>query len=1379
MSVPSAGELAGRSENNRELLERLISNTATIIRDQRKWFGDAGIHSPVDVPSPSPGFIPPPTAVEVLRNVAWNNGALDPLRSSSPSMSRGRRPPERFIASPPPVAKTSPIRQRPASPSRMSPYPSVTSITSMTPSPAWPQPMSPASPTSPELAPPSSLRSRQVSPMRDDRGTHHAPIRHQSPQVSPRRAGPSHRALRTSQLLKGRTDKTNAGKAFVRWLGYCFHKLVSGHREKDASIARLEELLALARADCELATARIEAAEARADRAYSAEGQEDIQARLMELQNDCTLKVHAANKDAEEARVQAAAALKSLEEARLELDKYRRDSESSLRRASTGDTKLLEAQIALQEAMLMKGQLQQELAGCKAAEEQREKENRNLREELMLEKTRVERELANMKIHYTKELDLALQEQRREYELRMARLNGDLDAMRRELAQASAAKLELDSIKSSRLQETLVTLRSEYNGSCQNEALLREQLEQRFREIEGLHIELSAARAEITRLQEKLHACEMKYLQHHETDMIKRSHSASIRLEEQLRDRVAAAAAAEAQLSGNHALMLKVEGDLEIKQQRIRWLEDEVQRQVMIIEDLSKQLAAMRAEKEAMLKGSIEDRAFAAASEAQKAAAAEKAMLLAQQLEQLRAEALDGRVQLTELRSQLASTLARLEGKEDALLVLKEELARTRDQLAAAEHLLSQRSKNPDDLKAVEEKQQLIDHLEARIRALTESLDAKERELALMRAKLEELALEKARSDAEKEVLAKELKEKEAELARLRALLKDYEDKQADAAALRHEIELLKERLRFAEEKNKDQANEIARLRAELETVQKALDERTKQVAMLTEELRSQMQLSESLSKSANASMLMLLDYEAQIERSKVAAMESELRLAMLQDRDTMLFKMLRGRCQRFKQKLAKLLEKKNLQQRLLRCWTGVALHASRQAKKKLRLIEGEKASLYKAANRLSSLRAKSSKVLEMHNKKLLMSKCYWKLFANTCKQHKGGKTRMVIARTLERRNQKGVLAKHFIKWLAYTMKCKRPVVRTVKRTAGPAVVVTRSRRKFAVNRMFHTVRVPLLARYYAAWQRWRLRRVGRSRLRALIRRNENATRRRYMFSLLKYCLIRMQRNLQTKSPLYVQDKADRRVGIRYSQTRRNIASALASAALKRLALRYLNNWRSAWENIRVRRMTHRMQKIESLLIGKERLGPSGPEEPRRLSFGLPQAPQQADRHQPPDSQLLQQEEVIGRLELQRQEAASAFKLGMVSADLRASCIAGSLLSSELVNAFYNLEHQEARGRMSVELEEQYMYIFLMQTSLWEAQLGWSRASHHINVLRNDCNELRNQAAALHDHVAGLQNERDIITARTFNETKRADLAESTVCLQRAPLPHSLDARTD
>eukprot|EP01064_Diplonema_japonicum_P001716 TRINITY_DN11138_c0_g1_i2.p1 TRINITY_DN11138_c0_g1~~TRINITY_DN11138_c0_g1_i2.p1 ORF type:complete len:1645 (+),score=334.37 TRINITY_DN11138_c0_g1_i2:1483-6417(+) len=1336
MSAPSAGELAGRSENNRELLERLISNTAHIIKDQRRWFGEHGSQSPAVDANRSPS-VPVPnamTAVEAIRNVAFAGSALDPMRSSSPSMSMGRRPPDRFIASPPPLPldrdrKTSPTRQR--SPTRMSPYPSVTS---MTPSPAWPRPLSPTSPTSPELAPPSSVArssfaatSRRVSPSRDEHGTHHQGAR----AMSPKRTGLSHRALRTADHLKELTNKSSLGKVFVRWLGHCLRKASTGCKEKDRSIGKLQEQLALAKADVDLASARIEAAEAKAERACLAEGQEDMAVKLREIQNECNRRVDLLSKEAEEARVSAASALKSLEEARTEIDRNARDFELALSKACTGDSKLVEAQMALQEALLTKSHLQQELVGCKAAEEQREKENRQLREELMHEKTRCDRDMTNLKVMHSRDLDLSLQEQRREHDARITRLNSDIEMLRRELGGASGAKLELESIKAStsRMQETLGT----------NETMLRDQLESRFREIENLHVELAAARTEISRLQERLQMSEIRSLHSNDTDVIR--HTQSYRLEEQLRDRAAAAAAAEAQLSGNHALMLKVEGDLEIKSQRIRWLEDECQRQVRIIDDLGKQVAMLRSEKEEMLKGSVDDRAMAAASEAQKSAASEKVLLLAQQLDMTKAEALDARVQLTELRSQLASTLARLEGKEDALLVLKEELARTREQLAAAEHLLSQRTRGQDDVKVAEDKQQLIDHLEARIRSLIQSLEAKDREMAELRAKLEAASLGQARSDMERDMLAKELKEREEEIRQLRILLKELEDRLGNTEALRKELELLMERLKFAESKNNDQADEIARLRAELENANKALDERTKQVAMLTEELRSQMLLSETLSKSANASMLMLVDYEAQLEKAKTATKEAEQRLDLVHGRCTAVTRILFSRNKSLQARLAKLLERKTLAQRLHYYWTGLAMNASRKAQRRLRLMEQEGASWQKAANRVQKMRASCCRVLQASNARKLMSKCYWKLYTYALKRRRSWKTKRELSLALTKNNQKAMIARRFITWLAYTMKNKKPVTR---------------RGKIATGRLLYTVKTSLMSRYFALWQRWRLRRVGRRRVGEVLRRNQNILRRRCMFTLLKNCLDKLHAAMAKKTPLYSQDRSDKRLGVKYSQTRRNTAGALGSSALQKLAMRYLNKWKSAWENVRLSKMTTRMQKIETMLIGKERLNPY--EEPRHLSLGLPvqQAPTYATT-----SHLLQQDELIDRLELQRQEAASALKLGMVSADLRAGCIAGSLLSSELCNAFYNMQNEEARQRMCVELEQQYCFMFLLQDSLWESQMGWNRSACLLTALERDADDFRNQAAVLRDHMGVLQGERDALTSRTMNETKRADMAEA------------------
>eukprot|EP00754_Rhynchopus_humris_P012591 Rhum_TRINITY_DN14297_c5_g1::Rhum_TRINITY_DN14297_c5_g1_i1::g.78679::m.78679 len=148
---PTAAELSGRSESNRVLLERLISNTANIIKDQKRWFSADGS---VRASSPSPAAAdsaallhtslrtanPSASATDAMRAAAFGSSVLDPqTRSMSPAHpSVSRRAPERAIISPH-AATTSPLASAAAAAAaRMSPVPA-----------AWVSP-----PLSPELAPP-------------------------------------------------------------------------------------------------------------------------------------------------------------------------------------------------------------------------------------------------------------------------------------------------------------------------------------------------------------------------------------------------------------------------------------------------------------------------------------------------------------------------------------------------------------------------------------------------------------------------------------------------------------------------------------------------------------------------------------------------------------------------------------------------------------------------------------------------------------------------------------------------------------------------------------------------------------------------------------------------------------------------------------------------------------------------------------------------------------------------------------------------------------------------------------------------------------------------------------------------------------------------
>ena len=1115
----------------------------------------------------------------------------------------------------------------------------------------------------------------------------------------------------------------------------------------------LSEMLRVSNADAEVAQARMEAAEARAER--SAMG------AFVNDSNAMNVRVQGLQREAEEARVTAAAALRTLDEARAELDVNRAEFEALLAQRAGGDSKMLDAQLKFQEAMLQKSRMQQELAGVRAAEEQREKENRHLRDELTAERTRLETELASCKIVSARELEIGLTESRKEYDVRMQRLHGELDSLRRELNDSHTLRAEHESLK-----VQMSAIKGESDGLRQGEMLMRDQLEARLRELEVVHNELKTSRIDAARLQERLQLTEIKAIgsgdlamKDAHAEVLRHSQSQSLRLEEQLRDRAAAAAAAEAQLASNSALLLRSESELEGKNQRIRWLEEEAARRDHALGELNKQLADARAEKEAILRESINDRAAAAAAQAQHAAAAEKAAMLLQQLEQIRAEAIDSRVQLTELRAQLASTLARLEGREDALLVLKDELQRTRDQLAAAEHLLSARARNNDEnghaQRTVEEKEKLIEHLEGRIKGMQDALDGKDKEIADLRAQLDAMTRAKNLLEAERDQLLRDMKDRDDEIDRLRRLVQELQEKLAGFGPMQRELELLQTRIRELEMQNRDQSEEIRRLEDLIAKLRKQLEERTHEVELLTEELRRQILLTQSATNSANTANRRLMEAEEQRARESIEKDEAEERAALLRRRYQAQIFLLQQSNKRIKQKAATVLERRNLAKRLMGYWTALAGHAGRKSSKSMKLFIQEKDLLSNAVtdlhgvvkqqakkindleSALKGMKRRAADALLSHTNWRKLAEGYWKLLCNT----RRARTKTTVVRPQLRGG--AAPAKRII---PLTSSYSNSVQGS---DAGGSTTVKTIRHRARVVQPFSSVRIGLLCRYMMMWQRWRIRRLARYKVGDMQRRNENLVRMRVAGAFLLNMCRKLRTVLESSDTMTVSHHS--RAQRRYEAARRRTSAALASAAMKSLGHRYLNKWKRYWEERRLGKMTSRMKNIERLLVGKERpfdgtltLDPYRSSEPAVLPF-------------------IERDEAVMRGEILRQESLGFAKLCRVCADLKNSAMAAALLEAELGNAFVNTERGEGMDRMFIETMQGQGYQQLLQDALWEGQLGWARRARLASLLQIEVESLGSQNAVLAGQVVSTEAQRDSVAARSMHESRRGDLAEVEV----------------
>ena len=1275
MPVPTAGELAGRSENNRELLERLISNTATIIRDQKKWFvGSDGPPPPGVTASPSPAaerVSQSPasmtanaqlsiSAVDAMRNVAWGSSTLDPaIRSLSPSLSRGRRPPEREIASPPPGYNITNNRtDRHQSPSRISPAPSPI---------ARQLPLSPTSPTSPELAPPSVSRTQSPIRIRPPAPFAITPL----PVVVIR---PSTRTLRAMDRLTTSVHNNQRAQVMLRWTSFVIFKQKSKVTELEGAkteCSRLQELLRLSKTDVEVAQARLQANDARLDAFGRSET--DTATRIQQLREEYEKQITKLRQEAEESRVTLATTQRSLEEITSELERSRQQALADSRAGGA------DAQLRIQEAIMAKAQLQQELVCAKAAEEQREKENRHLRDEMLSEQSKMHREITAIRAGHVKEIESALMDQQREYELKIHRLSTDLENMRTELCETLTSKRDMEGVRADRLQETLKSLRAELATSCQNEALLREQTDSRLREIDGLRNEVNALRGENSRLNERTMLTMNNSL--HDVASLK----------SQLADKKVLE-------NGSHSLMLKVESELEMKNQRVRWLEQEIGKQQVAYDELARQLLEVRTDKEAMMQGSYDARTAAAQAEVHRLAETEKSLLLTHQLEQLRAESLDARVQLTELRSQLASTLARLEGREDALLVLKEELIRTREQLAAAEQLLMAKSRNIDNQKASEEKQRLIEHLESRLKAMQEALDAKDKELAELRKKLEEMTFAKAKCEAERDLFQKELRDKEEELKRLRAQIAALEEKAAQSDALKDELFRQKER-------NMELERQIDDLKRKLRDAELALGNHSKELLKLTESLQQQIDQNDKLHKAAKKAFLERLEADENAARNAIATSESEHRRRLQESLFQEMLKNLIKKNKCLRKKTAEMLQKKSLQTRLRRYWKPLCEYGGKLSKLKLLQCQHENEILNKAVAELRqlirkqqlqivSLREHGVRFLRRLNENKIRHKFFTKLLVKRIKKLKNSNSKYLLKVT-----NKNLLARRFITLLAWTLRQKRQV------NTNPRRCLTLRAKRTLAKSLYNNTSVLRRWKYFVKWWRWMLRHRNRKRVLELMNRNNAVVGRRVMLAFFVNMLKQLHKALDSEDQTLIAQRST--ISRRYRNSRRRAAEALGHSTNLALLLRYLSRWRAGWQDGRLLKMANRLHGIEKLLVGKERPAPVG------YQTTPPTSPTDAGDLLRP----MQLHETIERLEIQIQEAHNAQKLALVSADLRNSGLATYLLSSELQNAFQLTISDESKKRMQVDIEQQKGFIQLLQDALWGTHMSWVQRSKLTDVL--------------------------------------------------------------
>ncbi|KAJ9458926.1 hypothetical protein DIPPA_15391 [Diplonema papillatum] len=1422
MAAPA--DLAGRSESNRELLEKLIKSTASIIKDQRRWFSADGIGG---TPSPgdhrlsrSPGPAPlamAPVSLDMIRNhAAWAAQDLTASRSIS------RRPPDRSIASPPTPLLEGLRRER--SPPRRPVSPGM-AMPSMLSTPVWPRPLSPASP---ELAPP-----RAASPASNFR-LHPGGGLATTPVLLPQRR----KTHRLQERLSRSTASLARARCFIKWLAFTVGRNAGRGHLKGPQ--HLHELLRIAQADADAARARMEAAEVRANMVGMPP--DATRTRLAEVQADCNRRVQLAEAAAGDARAAADDIRAELERTRFERQWAAAAAPRTPGGAAAGQQQqqqqqhhLAEAHAQLQEAARQRAFLQQEVAELRAAEHQRGAENALLREELTAERLRAQAEVSAA---------------RAESSARTQTLMAEIDARKEDLKLASSHKNDLESIRSSRLQETVSLLKAEYNGSVQAEALLREQLEARFRELEAMHNEVNILRTDNARLHERVQSFELRSIAGPPgVDLALKDahvHTALKRLEEQLHDRTAACAAAEAKLLANATHIIKAESELEVRGHRLNMLEEELARQQRVIDDLFLQLTAMRAEKDAMLKGTVDDRALAAAAEAVKLAASEKAELLAQHLEQAKAETIDSRVQLTELRAQLASTLARLEGREDAILVLKDELIRAREQLAASEQAVVRKVGEPRDGAA--EKQKLIDHLEGRLRDMANALDAKDKELADLRRQLEEMKLQNARNAGERDLAARNAKDKDDELDRLRR--------------------------RIAELEARPTRDDLDKLQRLLDDANKALADRCAQVEALTDELHNQLGLSRNLGRTSDGTQAKLLETQAELAHQRVRTTEADERLRAVAEFYSRAVRAATGKCRNFKRKLAECLAAKNAQRELWRRWCALAYGRGKmqqrivdlrravsdantqanqgqgdlaeahrkelddaRAERDKTLAEAEakhaeevsdlrarhakeladlRAQLEAQAKRIGALERKlkrtqkrAAELLERHNKLKLLLRYRQKLGRNAL--GRALVSRKVVAKraceTLMRLNRARQMFKRFITWMGFVLREKKK----------PAPVRSTKKWKQSVAAaLLKASRLGLLAKYHMLWQRWRIRRLARLQLRSLATRNLNVRRRKAMLRLLCNLLGRTPRPISRRSsrfgsiedepqfvpvgrgddegdwfragwarpadtqarPERVVEYRDRDRPLTMLRGRRGTPVAMPTqssmaeprrhrftrySAARALATRSRHQLLSRYYNKWMAWWQDlRMKSMMLRLQNIEELL-VGRDRPAGISeYVAPPRAAKPARGRDGERDSLHRELLETAERARRAELANQEAAGA----LKLARIAADLRAGgggggpPAPRGGGGAEADEAAQRLRVDGLEKTWLTQMLLDALWEARQCWDRRERLCVLLRAELDELHAQNIAFREHLAALQGEREGLVARLFDEAKRAELAE-------------------
>eukprot|EP01062_Namystynia_karyoxenos_P054689 TRINITY_DN4513_c0_g6_i1.p1 TRINITY_DN4513_c0_g6~~TRINITY_DN4513_c0_g6_i1.p1 ORF type:complete len:2252 (+),score=769.43 TRINITY_DN4513_c0_g6_i1:575-6757(+) len=517
------------------------------------------------------------------------------------------------------------------------------------------------------------------------------------------------------------------------------------------------------------------------------------------------------------------------------------------RRTQLEESQLAEARLRADAERAERLQLEAELRALRDEVAQRGAQGAELRRALTEERAAAEHQLAELRAAHAADIDATLQVRQSAADEQLRRVEAELEAVRQQLVAArveaarfeeAAADREQSRERAEQLQGMLGALRAELAAGAQGESELREEMQRLAAEAAELRAALDAVRAELGRQTERAELAERAARRSESGD------GRAARIEEQLRERSAAAAAAEAELGALRGALARLEGEVAAKDRRVEWLDGEVRRLTEEVAQLRSQCTVQRENRERVAAELAAARTQLSQCEARRGAEEQRTQVLARDLEAARQESGQLRGRAAELQAEAAASRARLESRDEAISALRADAVTQKQQLAAAERQVSEASRARE--RAAEESGQarrearqqrdLVEHLQERSEELKSVFEEREQELQCAVQEIAELRAAAAESTGRAE-------RSQEEVERLRL----FEDRARDVDSLRAEVDAQEQSVTDLSAALSREAAEAAALRDALAQRDDDLLRCEEQVGALSAELAAQVDVSERL----------------------------------------------------------------------------------------------------------------------------------------------------------------------------------------------------------------------------------------------------------------------------------------------------------------------------------------------------------------------------------------------------------------------------------------------------------------------------------------------------------------------------------------------------